>query len=108
MIYLKPIGAIEQNSHMEVAGINGEILKVVVFIKKELPTVKIKVSSLDGEVLCNDYLNGLKTRFYPKNTLFISEEQTFIENYFINSPIYIDISGLGDGERIEAIAIYYK
>lgn len=88
--------------------INGEIVKVVVFTDTVLKNVKIKLSSLDGEVLCDDYLQDIITRFYPKNTISVSQEQTHIENYNIAGPLLLNVEGLGDGEKIDNIVIYYR
>lgn len=88
--------------------INGEIVKVVVFTDTILKTVKLKLSSLDGEVLCDDYLSDIITRFYPKNTISVSQEQTHIENYNVAGPLLLNVEGLGDGEKIKNIVIYYR
>jgi hypothetical protein len=88
--------------------INGEILKIVVFCKELLPNIRIVISNLDGETLCQDNLNDYKTRFYPKNVVMITQEQHYIENFNVLGPILIDVQGLGDNEIIENISIYYK
>lgn len=108
MVNIWTTPAIGDNGTFEISEINGEILKIVVFVKTVLSTVKIKMMTLDGETLCDDYLKETPTRFYPKNVTHISQEQTHIDNYFVYGPLTFTVSGLGDGEQIESIAIYYK
>lgn len=108
MVNLYATGEIIEDITTELSEINGEILKIVVFTDKIMSNVKVNIVSLDDEVLCDDYLNSQMTRFYPKNTISISQEQTHIDNYFIFGPLFLTVTGLGDGEVIKDIAVYYK
>jgi hypothetical protein len=80
----------------------------VVFCKEKSSTVKVTLKSFDEETLCEDYLRDKITKFYPKNIISITQEQTHIENYNIGGPMFLEIEGLGDNEQIEDIFIYYK
>lgn len=108
MINIYNTQKINHNALMELSGINGEILKVVVFCKTKLPTAKITIKTFDEETLCEDYLRENITRFYPKNIINITQEQTHIENYNVSGPISLKVEGLGENEIIEDIFIYYK
>ncbi|MBW6469620.1 MAG: hypothetical protein K0A90_00180 [Methanosarcinaceae archaeon] len=101
-------GEISENIEGDLDNINGEVVKVVVFSGVALPNVKITITSMDGEVLCDDYLTGVVTRFYPKNIVSVSQEQTHIDNYYVMGSLFIVVSGMGDGEKIQDIAIYFK
>ncbi len=102
------LGKISENGLGETNEINGEILKIVVITEKLYPNVKIIMKSLDEETLCDDYLNKEITRFYPKNAISISQEQVHVENFFVSGPLSLSVEGLGDGEFIENIIVYYK
>ena len=99
---------IVENGAYTVNVLNGEILKIVAFTKTKLVTTKLKIETMDGEILCDDYLLATPTRFYPKNITQVSQEQTHIDNYYVFGVLQIEVAGLGDGESIESIAIYYK
>jgi hypothetical protein len=88
--------------------LNGEILKIVAFCENKVVNAKLKIETSDAEVLCDDYLTENITRFYPKNVINVSQEMTHLDNYFVFGALTITISGLGDGETIDNISIYYK
>ena len=101
-------GQIDTNGIKRISNFNGEILKVVVFTNNIIHNVRFNLKSVDGEEICSDNLFDKYTRFYPKNTVKISQEQTYIENYYIAGDLLMDISGIGDGEVINNVAIYYR
>ena len=100
--------AITQNGAKILSSVNGEILKIVVRTNKNIPNAKLTIKTNDDEVLCDDYLFKEVTRFYPKNTTGISQEQTYVENYFVFGSLFFEISGLGDNELIDNICVYYR
>lgn len=102
------MGSFRDNGQGDTDNVNGEILKIVVLTRKELPNVKVTLRTIDGETLCDDYLDGEITKFYPKNTISLTQEQVHVENYFTAGPLLIEIIGLGDGEQIFDVVIYYK
>lgn len=108
MINVFGTGKIDKNGTMIVGGFNGELLKVVVVSKKVKSNVKVKIVSNDEETLIEDYLNKNLSRFYPKNVTYVTNEQRFIENYYISGSISISIEGLGDKEYIDNIVLYYR
>lgn len=107
MIKAYKTGKIIKDGRYILKNINGEILKIVVFCKKEINNVSVKITSIDGETIIHDHLNSKKTRFYPKNMMTLSEEQKHVENYFVAGNMTMDISGVGDAEEIDMIVIYY-
>lgn len=108
MVQIKQTGKIVVNGELTLTEINGEILKVAVFTKTLIPTIRIQMISAESETLIDDSLNSEITLFYPKHTIPISQEQTHVENYYVFSNAKIIISGIGDGEIIDNIKIYYK
>lgn len=108
MVNVMKLGRISNNGSGKTKQINGEIVKVVVLSEIDITNVKVLLKSIDNETICDDYLNSTVTKFYPKNTISISQEQVHIENYFVFGPLIVDIIGLGDEEFIEDILVYYK
>lgn len=108
MISVFNTGEIKNNGIFSISQFNGEILKVIVFSKQFSPSARIEVVSMDNETICDDNLNDNITKFYPKNIINVSESQTHLENYFVFGTLEVEISGLGEGEVIDNIAIYYK
>ena len=108
MIKVFNTGEIQTNIKTEIKYVNGEILKIVAMCSDALKNVKIKITTNDDETLCEDYVQDIFTKFYPKNTITISQEFMHLDNYFVAGSLYLEIEGLGDNEKIENIAIYYK
>lgn len=108
MIQVFNTGIIAENGIHTIRELNGRIFKFAAFCKSKSPSIKIELKTFDEETLCNDYITGEITRFYPRNTLFIVEGQYHVEEYVIAGPLTLAITGLGDGEQIDNIRIYYE
>jgi len=101
-------GVLTENGLRQIRELNGRIEKVVVFCGAPRQNTKIVLTSYDGEVLCDGYLGEPVSRFYPRNVIPVSQETPIVETYAINGPLSLEIIGLGDGEGIDNIRIYYE
>ena len=108
MIQVVKTGYIDENKSFLISPVRGEILKIIVVTARPLPTVKVKLTTNDREVLCDDYLEEDYTKFYPKNLAKVSHEHSFPENYIVFGSLSLEVSGLGDGEGISEVRVYYK
>jgi tellurite resistance-related uncharacterized protein len=100
--------SLQQIDKPQVIDINGEILKIGVIAGNVKSNIRVEIKSmLDEKILDSNIENDINV-FYPKNVHQITDEMFINDNYYIAGKLAIIPHGLGDGEFISQIIIYYR
>lgn len=98
---------ITQNIKQKITRLEGKVLKVNIKSQTALPEVFVQIETEDNEILFSGFIEN-KNMNIPTIHEMIIGDSSKVDYFYSLGNIYLKVTGLKEGEKIDCIKILYE
>ena len=102
---------IEEDKKGPIPEVTGKILKVAIKSNVQLFDTRVRIITNEYEEIVNHRLENvfnLYKPFYVNVFEQVSNEQRWVDYFYSDGPLGLEVTGLQEGEKIDFIKIFYE